>query len=108
MEDATDFSWASAKAARWRGAQCVGQIPVASTKLEGLMPKSTPLASKIGFKKIRMAKKPWYCKLYQVGQCQFHRDLEHAGKVHKHICSFCLSQGRISAHPEKECQNAKL
>ena len=41
---------------KWRGAQCVGQIPVASTESEGLMPKTTPLASKIGLKKIRMAK----------------------------------------------------
>ena len=28
--------------------------------------------------------------------------------MQKHICSFCLSQGRISGHPEEECQNSKL
>ena len=59
-------------------------------------------------KKDQDGKKPWYCKLYQVGQCHFHRDHEYAGKMQKHICSFCLSQGHISANPEKECQKAKL
>ena len=98
MEDATDFSWVSAKAAHAvllcemeRGTVCWSDT------------------SRIDW--IRRAhaqkQKPWFCKLYQTGQCQFQKDHEFGGKVQKHICSFCLTQGRVSGHPEKECQNPK-
>ena len=32
-------------------------------------------------------RKPWFCKLFQMGQCTFNKDHEHAVKLHRHIYS---------------------
>ena len=48
-------------------------------------------------------KKPWFCKNYQSGICYFAKDHDMGGKTHRHICAFCLSQGRISNHADKDC-----
>ena len=46
-------------------------------------------------------KKPWFCKLFQTDQCSHSKDHELAGKLHRHICAFYLSQGRILPHQKK-------
>ena len=114
MEDATDFSWASAKAAHAvllcemeRGTVCWSDTNRID-RIRRAHAQKHSSGKQNWVKKDQDGKKPWYCKLYQTGQCQFHRDHEYAGKIQRHICSFCLSQGRISGHPEKECQNSKF
>ena len=47
-------------------------------------------------------KKPWYCKLFQSGNCMYSRDHEHGGKMYKHICVHCLALGKQLNHPGKE------
>ena len=47
-------------------------------------------------------KKPWYCKLYQLGTCFHARDHEHNGKTYKHICAHYLTQGKQVVHPQKD------
>ena len=56
--------------------------------------------------RILEGKKLWYCKPFQFGTYQHTRDHE-VRKVHKHLCSFCLSQGRYLNHSEKECHLAR-
>ena len=46
------------------------------------------------------SKKPWFCKFYQTGTCSFVKD-------HDHICAFCLGQGKIMGHAEKDCHSAR-
>ena len=38
-------------------------------------------------------RKPWYCTNYLIGVCSYSRDHELNGRIHKHICSFCLAGG---------------
>ena len=64
MEDATDFSWGSA------------QKHVNQKQNWARMHDSF--------------KKPWFCKLFQNGQCLHSKDLELAGKVHRHIPGMCF------------------
>ena len=47
--------------------------------------------------------KPWYCKQFQSGACAYNKDHAVNGKMYKHLCSFCLSQGRYLGHAEKHC-----
>ena len=42
-------------------------------------------------------------KKFQSGSCSFAKEHEMNGKMHKHICSFCLYQGRFLGHAEKDC-----
>ena len=114
MEDATDFSWASAKAAHAvllcemeRGTVCWSDTSRIDRIRRAHAQKHCHFGKQNWGRKDQDVKKPWYCKLYQTGKCQFSKDHEYGGKIHKHVCSFCLSQGRISGHPEKECQSVK-
>ena len=114
MEDATDFTWASAKAAyavllceMERGTVCWSDTSRIDRIIRAHAQKHSHFTKQDWVKKDQDPKKPWFCKLYQIGQCQFQKDHEFGGKVQKHICSFCLSQGLVSGHPEKECQNPK-
>ena len=50
-------------------------------------------------------RKPWFCKNFQRNSCSFSRDHESNGHLHKHICAFCLAQGKQLGHLEKNCQN---
>ena len=54
-------------------------------------------------KTTEQTKKPWFCKAFQVGTCYHAKDHENNGKTHRHICAYCLAQGRILTHPEKDC-----
>ena len=111
MEDVSDFSWGSAKAAHavllcemergtvdWHDTHRIDRIRRAHAQ------KHT---GKQNWGRNFESKKPWFCKAYQQGQCTFARDHESGGKMQKHICSFCLMQGRTLAHPEKDCVHAR-
>ena len=48
-------------------------------------------------------RKPWFCKNFQSGTCTHTRDHEFNGKLQKHICAFCLMNGKQLGHAEKDC-----
>ena len=113
MEDATDFSWGSAKAAHavllcemergsvtWTNTSRIDRIRCVHAQKHHVSKQNWG-------KKELEAKKPWFCKSYQFGQCMFSKDHEQGGKIHKHICAHCLSLGKILAQPHKDCNNVK-
>ena len=51
--------------------------------------------------------KTWFCKAYQLGTCTHTKDHELMSKLQKHICAFCVTQGKVSHHPEKYCHLSK-
>ena len=112
MEDATDFSWANAKAAHavllcemergaltWADTSRIERIRRAHAQKHS--------TSKPNWAKNQENKRPWFCKQYQSGNCNFFKDHEVSGRLHKHICAFCLAQGRQLTHAEKDCNFAK-
>ena len=112
MEDATDFSWQGAKAAHaillceferggtnWEDTARIDRIRRAHAQKHVDGSRSWVKSDKL--------QKPWYCKQFQNGSCSYNKDHEVNGKIHKHLCAFCLSQGRFLRHPEKDCILAK-
>ena len=112
LEDAANFSWANAKAAHvvflcemergvldWSHTERIDVIRRAHAQ------KHTNQRQNWG--RNDSQKKPWYCKLYQSGTCFHSRDHEHNGKLYKHICATCLTQGKQAAHPQKDCTLVK-
>ena len=113
MEDATDFSWGSAKAAH-AVLLCEmerGSVTWTNTSRIDRIRRAHAQKHQVGRenwgKKDSEAKKPWFCKSYQFGQCTFSKDHEQGGRMHKHICAHCPSLGKILAHPQKDCNNVK-
>ena len=114
MEDATDFSWTGAKAAHavlccelergtatWNDTTRIGHIRRAHAQ------KHVGQYSKTWLKSGEVGRKPWFCKAFQSNSCQNSKDHEVNGKVHRHICAFCLQQGRVLPHSEQNCTVAK-
>ena len=113
MEDASDFSWQSAKASHavllcemergkvtWQDTTRIDRVRRAyAQKHQGSGKQSW--GQKVG------ERKPWFCKQYQTGSCTFDKDHDTGGKLHRHICATCLSQGRQLSHPERDCHFAK-
>ena len=111
MEDATDFTWQGAKAAyavllcefergsvNWEDTARIDRIRRAHAQ------KHVSVTKQWGKNdKNEKNTKPWFCKFFQNGSCSFAKDHEVNGRMHKHICSFCLGQGRFLGHPEKDC-----
>ena len=56
---------------------------------------------------VNLNEKPWYCKAYQSGVCSRTKDQESMGKLQKYICAFCVTQGKVLSHPEKDCRFSK-
>ena len=52
-------------------------------------------------------RKPWYCKSFQTGVCFHNKDHENGGKLYRHICAYCLRNGKQLPHGEKDCTFAK-
>ena len=109
MEDATDFSWQGAKAAHavlccelergtvtWNDSHRIDRIRRAHAQ------KHVSNSAKT-WGKLEQKRKPWYCKFYQNGTCTHNKDHEVGGRLHRHVCATCLQQGKVSAHPEKDC-----
>ena len=109
MEDATDFSWQGAKAAHavllcemeggsltWENGERIDRIRRAHAQ------KHVPSRQTWGKSD---NKKPWFCKNFQNNTCSFQKDHESNGRLQRHICVFCLTQGKQLPHAEKNCQN---
>ena len=114
MEDTTDFSWGSAKSAHavlmcemergsvdWFDSDRIDRIRRAHAQRHTVSTKQS------WSKNFSGGGHPWFCKAFQTGLCQSNKDHEVNGRLHKHICAFCLSQNRFLPHPEKDCHFAK-
>ena len=110
MEDATDFSWQEAKAAHavllcemehgtvtWEDQERIDRIRRAHAQKHISGGRQNWGRSE--------TRKPWFCKNFQSNTCAFGKDHDSNGRLHRHICAFCLSQGKQLAHSEKNCQN---
>ena len=110
MEDATDFSWSSAKSAHavllcemergsvdWFDTTRIDRIRRAHAQ------RHNPPSKQNWQKSNDQTKKPWFCKAFQSGLCSYSKDHEQNGKTHRHVCAHCLAQGRILTHSEKDC-----
>ena len=56
--------------AKWSEAPLIGTTETVLIELGGPMPKNA-----------ESQKKPWYCKLFQSGQCQHTKNHEFGGKI---------------------------
>ena len=86
MKDATDFAWASAKAAHAvllcemeRGTLDWTQIHRIDRIRRAHAPKHTTNYRQ-NWAKSKNSKRPWYCKMYQSGSCSHNKDHENGGK----------------------------
>ena len=113
MEDATNFSWQGAKAAHavlccelergtvtWNDSHRIDRIRRAHAQ------KHVSNCAKT-WGKSEQKRKPWYCKFYQNGTCTHNKDHKVGGRLHRHVCATCLQQGKVLAHPEKDCSMVK-
>ena len=107
MEDTTDFSWQGTKAAHavllcemergsltWENEDRIDRIRRAHVQKHVSMGKQSWGRAD--------SRKPWFCKNFQTNSCSFSRDHESNGHLHKHICAFCLTQGKQLGHSEKK------
>ena len=100
MEDATDFTWQSAKAAhtvllcemergslQWEDMDRIDLIRRAHAQKH--------VVNRNGWAKPsdHSGRKPWFCKGFQTGVCTHTRDHESNGKLQRHICAHCLMGG---------------
>ena len=112
MEDATDFSWQGAKAAHavllcefergsitWGDTNRIERVRRAHAQKHQGTNKN--------WSKSDQSKKPWFCRFFQNGTCQYQKDHEYNGKLQRHVCAYCLSQGKTMGHAEKDCTFAK-
>ena len=107
MEDATDFTWQGAKATH-AVLLCEmerGSLQWEDTdRLDGIQrvhaQKHIPV-NKPNW--ARGEKKPWFCKNYQTNVCVHKKDHDVNGRLHRHICAFCLANGKQLNHSEKNC-----
>ena len=109
MEDGTDFLWQGAKAAHMpcccvslRGMVQIGKTQLVLTRIRRAHMQKHTTGGKNWVKNDKL-QKPWYCKPFQTWLCVHNKDHKVNGKLHKHLCSFCLSQGRYLDHAEKDC-----
>ena len=112
MEDATDFSWLSAKVAHailllpysyvtWRGILHWGDTEKID-RIRRAHAKKHSYVNQNWVKSSLDSKKPWFCKQYQTNSCSFSKDHGSFG-----ICANCLASEKILSHPECECRFAK-
>ena len=47
--------------------------------------------------------KPWFCMQFQMGVFPFPKEHEAFGKMPRHICSYCLSIGKVLNLAAKDC-----
>ena len=111
MEDAQDFSWASAKAAHavalcrmedgklsWKDTQGLDRVRRAHAQknIGGSNSNNGVSSNKFGKNK----ELGFICKFFQIGTCSHSKDHVSGGRKYRHVCSHC--QG---FHPAKECKN---
>ena len=113
MEDATDISWSSAKASHtvllcemergsldWENTDRIDRIRT-------LHAQKHVSHQKTSWQKNENKQRSWFCKFYQNGTCQFSTDHEVGGRIHKHVCAYCLNSGKQLSHLEKDCMRKK-
>ena len=113
MEDASDFSWANAKAVHtvilcelerglldWQDTSWLDRLRRAQAQ-KHLYPVNQT------WQKNDAVRKPWFCKAFQQYTCAFDKDHEYNKKNQSHICAFCLTQGKQLHHSEKDCNMKK-
>ena len=114
MEDSTDFSWQGAKAAHavllcemergkvdWGDQDQIDWISRAYTQKHVVPSKQNWVKSS------ETNRKPWFCKNFQFGICVFQKDHDSYGRLHRHICAYCLSMGKQLGHVGKDCTNKR-
>ena len=80
----------------WEDSYRIDRIRIAHTQKHVVSSKASWVkTSDIG-------KKPWFCKSFKSGNCTHMKDHEMKGKLHKHICAFCLGVGKQLGHPKKD------
>ena len=112
MEDATDFSWSNAKAANavilcemergrltWEDSDRLDRLRRAHAQKHSFSKSQNWVRGE--------NRKPWYCKSFQTGVCFHNKDHENGGKLYRHICAYCLRNGKQLPHGEKDCTFAK-
>ena len=111
MEDTTDFSWASAKAAHavllcemergsldWEQTDKIHRIRRAhAQKYSGNFRQNW--AKNEGIDVYGTV------NCIRQGHVPITRITKVGGKIFKHICAYCLAQGKQAAHPEKDCKS---
>ena len=114
MEDASDFSWQGAKAAHAvllcemeRGKVDWGDQDRIDRIRRAYAQKHVVPGKQNWVKPNETSKKPWFCKSFQSGICGFQKDHESNGRLHRHICAYCLSTGKQLGHAEKDCAHKK-
>ena len=111
MEDAQDFSWASAKAAHavalcrmedgkltWKDTQGLDRVRRAHAQKNIGVSNSGSGANSSKFGKNKDL--GFICKFYQIGTCTHSRDHISGARKYRHVCSHCQNN-----HPAKECKN---
>ena len=114
MEDATDFDWVNAKASHgvmlcemergsltWFDSERIDRLRCAHAQRN-----SAPNKQNWG-RGSDSTRRPWYYRQFQLGLCTHQKDHKVGGRVHKHLWSYCLPQGRFLSHPEKDCHFVK-
>ena len=112
MEDAQDFSWASAKAAHavalcrmedgkltWKDTQGLDRVRRAHAQKNIGPSNSNNGANSSKFGKNKEV--GFICKFFQIGTCSHSKDYISGGRKYRHVCSHC--QG---FHPAKECKSS--
>ena len=112
MEEANDFSWAKASHAVLLCERKWGALDWSDTnRLDRIhwahVQRHVNMSKQNWGKHGDTNKRPWFSKAFQTGACQYGKEHEVAGKLHKHICAYCLNPGRQMSHPEKDCFFAK-
>ena len=111
MEDAQDFSWASAKAAHvvalcrmedgkltWKDTQGLDRVRRAHAQKNIGSSSSNNAANSSKF--VKNKELGFICKFFQIGTCIHSKDHISGGRKYRHVCSHC--QG---SHPAKECKS---
>ena len=112
MEDATDSSWSNAKAANavilcemewgrltWEDSDRLDRLRRAHAQKHSFSKSQNWVRGE--------NRKPWYCKSFQTGVYFHKKDHENGRKLYRHICAFCLRNGKQLPHGEKDCTFAK-
>ena len=108
MEDTTDFSWQNAKGSHavllcdmergnltWHDTDRIDRIR---------RPHAQRHTTRQNYSRNSdVGRKPWFCKAFQAGTCNYNKDHDQNGKLQRHICAHCLSNGKTLNHAEKDC-----
>ena len=105
MGDATDFSLSSVKASHavllWRSLDWENLDRI--DRIRRAHAQKHVSHQKTSWQKNENKQHPWFCKFCQNDTCQFSTDHEVGGRIHKHVCAYCLNSGKQLSHPEKDC-----